>query len=42
MKSVKIITKPFQIIVKDSNLKPNKIWVDESTECYSSTNKPWL
>ena len=41
-KKYKTITKTFQKIVKDSNFKPNKILVDESSEFYSSSIKSWL
>ena len=32
----------FQIILKKSNRKPNKIWVDKETEFYNSFFKKWL
>ena len=32
----------FQIILKKSNCKPNKIWVDKGSEFYNSSFKKWL
>ena len=32
----------FQIILKTSNRKPNKIWVDKGSEFYNSSFKKWL
>ena len=34
--------KKFQIILKESNCKPNKIWLDEGSEFYNSSFKKWL
>ena len=36
------IVKAFQIILKQSNTKPNKIWVDKSSEFYNAYFKKWL
>ena len=36
------ITNAFQEILKESNRKPNKIWVDKGTEYYNSTFKKLL
>ena len=36
------ITNTFQKIIDDSNLKPNKIWVDKGSEFYNRSVKPWL
>ena len=36
------ITKAFQKILKESNRKLNKIWVDKSSEFYNRTVKSWL
>ena len=36
------ITNAFQKILKESNRKPNKIWVDKGSEFYSSSFKKWL
>ena len=33
------ITNGFQKILKESNRKPNKIWVDEGSEFYNSSVK---
>ena len=40
-KGVSIIT-AFQSILKQSNRKPNKIWVDKGSEFYNGTFKKWL
>ena len=37
-----IIVKAFQIILKQSNRKPNKIWVDKGSEFYNAYFKKWL
>ena len=34
--------KAFQIILKQSNRKPNKIWVDKGSEFYNAYLKKWL
>ena len=34
--------KAFQIILKQSNRKPNKIWVDKGSEFYNAYFKKWL
>ena len=36
------ITKTFQKILKESNRKPNKIWVDKSSEFCNRLTKSWL
>ena len=36
------IAKAFQIILKQSNRKPNKIWVDKGSEFYNASFKKWL
>ena len=36
------IAKAFQIILKQSNRKPNKIWVDKGYEFYNAFLKKWL
>ena len=36
------IVNAFQSILKDSNRKPNKIWVDKGSEFYNSSFKKWL
>ena len=36
------IVKAFQIILKQSNRKPNKIWVDKGSEFYNAFLKKWL
>ena len=36
------IVNGFQKILKDSNRKPNKIWVDKSSEFYNAHFKIWL
>ena len=36
------IVKEFQIILKQSNRKPNKIWVDKGSEFYNAYFKKWL
>ena len=36
------IVKEFQIILKQSNRKPNKIWVDKGSEIYNASFKKWL
>ena len=36
------IVKAFQIIIKKSNRKPNKIWVDKGSEFYNAYFKKWL
>ena len=40
-KSVSIVV-VFQSILKQSNRKPNKIWVDKSSEFYNASFKRWL
>ena len=32
----------FQRVLKDSNKKPNKIWVDKGSEFYNNSFKKWL
>ena len=36
------IVKAFQIILKQSNRKPKKIWVDKGSEFYNASFKKWL
>ena len=36
------ITNAFQEILKESNRKPNKIWVDKGSEFYNRSTKSWL
>ena len=36
------IVNVFQIILKESNRKPNKIWVDKGSEFYNNSFKKWL
>ena len=36
------IVDAFQKIVKESNGKPNKIWIDKRIEFYNSSFKKWL
>ena len=40
-KGVSIVT-AFQSILKQSNRKPNKIWVDKDSEFYNASFKNWL
>ena len=40
-KSISIVN-AFQIILKKSNRKPNKIWVDKGSEFYNSSFEKWL
>ena len=36
------IVNAFQSILNNSNRKPNKIWVDQGSECYNTHFKKWL
>ena len=36
------ITNAFKKIIKQSNKKPNKIWVDQGSEFYNQDFKKWL
>ena len=36
------ITNDFQKILRESNGKTNKIWVDKGSEFYNKSIKPWL
>ena len=36
------VVNAFQTILKESNRKPNKIWVDEGSESYNNSFKKWL
>ena len=36
------ITNAFQKILKESNRKPNKIWIDKGSEFCNSSMKSWL
>ena len=40
-KGISIAT-AFQSILKQSNRKPNKIWVDKGSEFYNASFKKWL
>ena len=40
-KGIKIVN-AFQKILKESDRKPNKIWVDKGSEFYNSSFKKWL
>ena len=40
-KGVNIVT-AFESILKQSNRKPNKIWVDKGSEFYNASSKKWL
>ena len=40
-KGVSFVT-AFQLILKQSNTKPNKIWVDKGSEFYNASFKKWL
>ena len=42
LKDKKGISNAFQIILKESNRKPNKIWVDKGSEFYNNSFKKWL
>ena len=37
-----ILVNAFQIILKECNRKPNKIWVDKGSEFYNNSFKKWL
>ena len=36
------ITNAFQKTLKESNRKPNKLWVDKGSEFYDNSFKKWL
>ena len=36
------LTSPFQNNLKESNRKPNKIWIDKGRKIYSRSMKSWL
>ena len=36
------ITNAFQTVLKESNRKSNKIWVDKGSEFYNRSMKSWL
>ena len=36
------IVNAFQTVLKESNKKPNKIWVDKGSEFYNNSFKKWL
>ena len=36
------IVNAFQKFLKQSNRKPNKIWVDKGSECFNNSFKKWL
>ena len=42
LKDKKAISNAFQSILKKSNGKPNKIWVDKGSEFYNKSMKSWL
>ena len=42
IKKAKSIVNAFQKILKQSDRKPNKIWVDKDSEFYNSSFKKWL
>ena len=41
-KKTTTITNAFQKILDESNLKPNKIWVDKGSKFYNKSMKSWL
>ena len=41
-KKIITITNAFQKILKESNRKPNKIWVDKGSRFHNSSMKSWL
>ena len=41
-KKIITITNAFQKILKESNRKPNKIWVDKGSKFHNSSMKSWL
>ena len=41
-KKVITITNAFQKILKESNRKPNKIWVNKGSEFYNRSMESWL
>ena len=36
------ITNAFQKMLKESNCKPNKIWIDKGSEFHNRSMKSWL
>ena len=42
IKKVIIIVDALQKILKESNRKPNKLWVDKGSEFYNKSFKKWL
>ena len=42
VKKVETITNPFQNILKNSNKKSNKIWINKRSELYNNSFKKWL
>ena len=42
IKKVLVITKTFQEILNESGRKPNKIWIDKSSDFYNRSMKLWL
>ena len=41
-KTVITITNTFEKLLKESNCKPNRIWVDTDSEFYNRSMKSWL
>ena len=41
-KKVISIVNAFNKIIKQSNTKPNKIWVDQGAEFYNNVSEKWL
>ena len=41
-KVLQLLINAFQKILKESNRKLNKIWVDKGSECYNSSVKKWF
>ena len=37
-----VLLMPFRKFLKDSNRKPNKIWVDKGSKFYNNSFKKWL
>ena len=37
-----MITNTFQSVVKKSNRKRNKMWLNKGDECYNRSNKSWF
>ena len=41
-KEVVTITNAFQKVLKESDRKPNKIWIDKGSKFYNSSFRKWL